>query len=85
MKYILSLLALIAVTQSVFLPQMKSGNVFADIKQIDTSDFGKKLIDTIALQLKSNAPLEDVSMLLDNLLHNVVTQQQEQDDMHDEQ
>ena len=85
MKYILSLLALIALTQSVFLPQMKSGNVFADIKQIDTSDFGKKLIDTIALQLKSNAPLEDVSMLLDNLLHNVVTQQQEQDDMHDEQ
>ena len=35
--------------------------------------------------MKSNAPLEDVSMLLDNLLHNVVTQQQEQDDMHDEQ
>jgi len=30
------------------------------------------LIDTIALQLKSNAPLDDVSMLLDNLLRNVV-------------
>ena len=41
---------------------------------MDTTPFGKKLIDTIALQLKSNAPLEDVSMLLDNLLHNVVKQ-----------
>ena len=34
MKYIIVILGMIALSQSVFLPQMKNGNAFAEIKQV---------------------------------------------------
>jgi hypothetical protein len=39
-------------------------------------------MDTIALQLGANAPLEDVAKLLINLKNNLYSQQKSSDDLH---
>ena len=34
MKFLIALFGLIAISQCVFLPQMKNGNIFAEIQQV---------------------------------------------------
>lgn len=72
----------IALSTAIF-PSMRSGfNVMAEIKQLDDSDFGKKLLDTIALQLGNKAPLEDVAKLLSDLKANLHKQNEDHLALH---
>lgn len=48
-------------------------------------DFGRKILDTISLQIKSKAPLQDIAKLLSDLKDNLNTQQSESDYLHDSQ
>jgi len=34
------------------------------LEEIDTNDMGRKLLDTIALQMKNKAPLADIARML---------------------
>lgn len=45
-------------------------------------DFGRKILDTIALQVNSKAPLQDVAKLLADLKDNLNTQQTDSDSLH---
>jgi len=55
---------------------------FAQLKAIEQSEFGKNLLDTIALQLQNQAPISDVAKLLGELKSDLLHQQQEDDELH---
>jgi len=59
-----------------------SSSAFAQLKAIENTEFGKNLLDTIALQLQNQAPLSDVATLLAELKSDLLHQQQEDDELH---
>jgi cysteinyl-tRNA synthetase len=59
-----------------------NANVFAELQDIEENEMGKKLLDTIALQMKNMAPLADIAKMLQSLRENLVLQQQEADMKH---
>lgn len=69
------LLLNIAFSSAAFLQGPKQINILAQIKKIDQTTFGQKLMDTIALQLGAKAPLSDVSKLLNDILSDLESQQ----------
>ncbi len=50
------------------------------LSKIDSTDFGKNLLDTIALQLESNAPMDDIATLLRDMITDIKRQQEEADE-----
>lgn len=56
--------------------------ILADLKKIESRDFGKKILDTISLQLANKAPLQDVAKLLSDLKENLYQQQADSDKTH---
>lgn len=77
------LLGLIA-SNAVFVKKVTDPNapVFAEMEELDNTEMGRKLFDTIALQLKNKAPLADIARMLQNLRENLVLQQQDADVEH---
>jgi hypothetical protein len=77
----------IAFSNAVFLkkPSKATFTVFQQLKDLEDSDFGKKLLDTIALQIKSQSPLGDIARLLAEIREDLVTQQAEADALHNQQ
>lgn len=69
----LVLIGLIAV-HAVFVKKVTDPNapVFAQMEDLDGTEMGRKLFDTIALQLKNKAPLSDIARMLQNLRENLV-------------
>jgi len=55
---------------------------FTQLQAIEQTSFGKNLLDTIALQVKNQAPLSDVAMLLGELKSDLLHQQAEDDELH---
>jgi len=51
---------------AVFLkkPSKATYSVFNQLKNVENSNFGKKILDTIALQVKNKSPLGDIAKLL---------------------
>lgn len=47
--------------------------------------FGKKILDTIALQLKNKSPLGDIAKMLAEIRQDLVIQEQEADMVHEAQ
>jgi len=74
----------IAGSQAVFLkkPTKATFNIFNQLKEIEDESFGKKILDTIALQLKNKSPLGDIAKMLAEIRTDLVTQQQEADQLH---
>jgi chromosome segregation ATPase len=56
--------------------------VKATLKAIDTSDFGKNLLDTIALQLESKGPMTDIANLIRDMITDLQKQQHDADESH---
>ena len=50
--------------------------------QIDATSFGKNLLDTIALQLESEGPMQDIANLIRDMMNDLRKQQQDADDAH---
>jgi len=77
------LLLNIALSSAVFLkkPSQTTFNVFAQLKNVEQSSFGKKIIDTVALQLKNKSPLQDIAKLLAEIRTDLVVQQKEADSL----
>jgi len=53
--------------------------ILAELQTIDNTDFGKKLLDTISLQLKNKSPLSDISKLLSDIRSELLNQQEKAD------
>jgi chromosome segregation ATPase len=57
----------------------KQMGIFAELEEIDSMDFGKKLLDTITLQLNNKSPLGDISKLLADIRGELLKQQDKAD------
>ncbi len=60
--YLLLLICTTAFAETYFLSS--EDKLSHALKRIDESDFGKNLLDTIALQLNSNTPMGDIATLI---------------------
>lgn len=79
------LLALgLVLSSAVFVKKVSDPNasVFTELEEIENFDMGKKLLDTISLQMKNQAPLGDIAKMLQSLRENLILQQQEADMKH---
>jgi len=74
-------------TNAVFLkkPSKAAFSVFADLSSLEQHEFGRKILDTIALQIKSQSPLQDIARMLDEIRQDLVTQQADSDALHNQQ
>jgi len=75
---VIALVLGVAFGGSIF-AQNKQVGIFTELQSIDNSDFGKKLLDTIALQLKNKSPLGDISKLLSEIKSELLSQQEKAD------
>jgi len=83
-KLILVLLGLITIN-AVFVKRAATDPnmaVYAQLESLEDSLMGKKLLDTIALQMKNKAPLSDIAKMLQDLRENLIMQQQDADIQH---
>lgn len=76
---LLFLIGLLAISKAVFLENKMGSHfaIFSQLKSIEDSEFGKKILDTIALQLQNKSPLSEVASLLKELRSNLVSQENE--------
>jgi peptidoglycan hydrolase CwlO-like protein len=85
-KFIIASLLLIniALNGAVYLKKPVGSHqaTFAQLREINDSDFGKRILDTIALQLANKSPLSDVASMLAEIRTNLILQQQESDSLH---
>jgi septal ring factor EnvC (AmiA/AmiB activator) len=82
-------IALLLIFNSAFGSKVFLGNTnkmtvgaFAQLQKIETTSFGKNLLDTIALQVSNKAPLSEVAKLLAELKSDLQHQQAEDDLLH---
>ena len=75
---IIALLCTSTFASSTFLGSNKK--LISTLKAIDTTEFGKNLLDTIALQMSSNAPMDDIAGLLRDMITDLRRQQEEGDE-----
>jgi chromosome segregation ATPase len=77
----------LAFSGAVFLkkPSQATFTVFNQLEEVENEEFGKKILDTIALQLKNKSPLGDVAKMLAEIRQDLVIQQQESDQVHSQQ
>jgi len=61
---------------AVFLKKQNKAtySVFNQLKSVENSQFGKKILDTIALQMKNKSPLADIARLLAEIRTDLATQ-----------
>jgi len=53
--------------------------------EIEVSEFGRKILDTIALQVKNNSPLTDIARMLAEIRQDLILQEHESDNTHAQQ
>lgn len=72
----LFLIANIAMSSAAFIEKPKAMNfdVISKLREIDNHPFGKKIMDTIALQISSGAPLANVAKFLQELIASSASQ-----------
>jgi len=56
--------------------------VLAQLEEIQNNEFGKKILDTIALQLKNKSPIGDIARMLAEIRQDLVLQEEEADNLH---
>lgn len=84
MKATLCFILALTLSQAVFVKKASDPNagVFAELEEIEQHELGRKVLDTIALQMKNQAPLADIAKMLQDLRENLLLQQQESDMKH---
>ncbi|CAD8089802.1 unnamed protein product [Paramecium sonneborni] len=84
MNKIIFALLVLSVVQSVFVKRSSDPTkaVFTQLEAMEEHELGKKLLDTIALQLNNRAPLSDIAKMLQQLRENLILNQQEADQKH---
>ncbi|CAD8154538.1 unnamed protein product [Paramecium pentaurelia] len=84
MNKVILILVVLSITQSVFVKRSNDPTkaVFTQLEAMEEHELGKKLLDTIALQLNNKAPLSDIAKMLQQLRENLILNQQEADQKH---
>lgn len=54
----------------------------SQLEEMENSEFGKKILDTIALQVKNNSPLSDIARMLAEIRQDLTLQNHEADNLH---
>jgi len=54
----------------------------AQLEEISNNDFGRKILDTIALQVKNKSPISDIARMLAEIRQDLVLQEDEADSLH---
>lgn len=60
----------------------KEPTVAAQLEEITNSDFGRKILDTIALQVKNKSPISDIARMLAEIRQDLILQEEEADNLH---
>lgn len=84
LSFIAVLFLVNAAFATTFLKGTPSSPIFAQLKKIESTTFGKNLLDTIALQVENKVPLADISKLLANLKADLENQQVKADELQAE-
>jgi hypothetical protein len=71
--FIIALVIVGAFAESTFLGSNKK--LTTALNRIDSNDFGKNLLDTIALQMESNSPMQDIANLIRDMMNDLRAQQ----------
>jgi len=83
------IIANIAFSNAAFLKSSKKEvpqfTVFNQLEQIESNEFGKKILDTIALQMKNKSPLSDIARMLAEIRQDLILQEHEADNLHSQQ
>ncbi|CAD8043380.1 unnamed protein product [Paramecium primaurelia] len=84
MKFTICFLLGLVTLNAVFVkkPSDPNAGVFAELEEIEEHALGRKLLDTIALQMKNQAPLADIARMLQELRENLLLQQQQAELKH---
>lgn len=67
------LIANVLASNAVFLKKTSTTTV-NHLRNIQESEFGKRILDTIALQMNNKSPLSDVAKMLNDILANLKAQ-----------
>jgi hypothetical protein len=67
------LISNVLVSNAVFLKK-NSQTTVNNLRNIQESEFGKRILDTIALQMNNKSPLSDVAKMLNDILANLKAQ-----------
>jgi hypothetical protein len=59
--------------------------VAQQLEDIESSEFGKKILYTIALQIKNDSPLTDIARMLAEIRQDLILQEHEADNLHAQQ
>lgn len=80
------LLANIAMSSAAFIkkPSKMNFDMVKKLREIDAHPFGNKIMDTIALQLQSGAPMTEIAKLLHELVTSTSTQLQAGKNKHNQ-
>jgi len=52
------------------------------LEEISNNDFGRKILDTIALQVKNRSPIGDIARMLAEIRQDLILQEEEADTLH---
>jgi septal ring factor EnvC (AmiA/AmiB activator) len=78
--FIIALVLVGAMANTAFLGSNKKMTNM--LRNIDSNDFGKNLLDTIALQMQSGSPMNDIANLIRDMMNDLRAQQQSHDEAH---
>jgi len=80
------LLFILPIAMAGFLKTEKKENnkavIFAQLEEMDKVEFGKKILDTIDLQIKNNSPMSDIARMLAEIRQDLTLQNHEADQLH---
>jgi phosphatidate phosphatase PAH1 len=62
--------------------EIKKETVITQLQDMEKHEFGKKILDTITLQLKNNSPMSDIARMLAEIRQDLTLQNHEADNIH---
>lgn len=62
--------------------EAKKETIVSQLQEMENHEFGKKILDTITLQLKNNSPLSDIARMLAEIRQDLTLQNHEADNLH---
>ncbi len=67
--FIIALVVVGALAETTFLGSNKK--LTTALNRIDSNEFGKNLLDTIALQMDSKAPMQDIANMIRDMMNDL--------------
>lgn len=84
MKSVIIVALLLVSCSAVFLkkPSRQSYDTFSQLKEFEENSFGKKILDTVALQLNNQAPLNEIAKMLGEIRTGLASEKQKASSQH---